>query len=264
MNEEDKIQLIESYLLKRLPEDELLAFEQRLKNDPELVTEVAFNKSIINGIELNGKLSKFREHLNSLREESSKNTVIATTSKPADNSKDHKEWRVKQGQWRWMSGIAAIFLITFGSYLYIHSHSDQALFSKYYQPYPGNVQISVLRGEGTDQSLEQQAIQAYNNGSYQHAVDLLEAVIKKNPADVNWCIFLGIAYLELNDFKQAEYNLNKVVLNSQSTYFKQGQWYLALTFMKDHQTAKARAVLENLKRGKGVYSQKAKNLLEDM
>jgi len=261
MDEEEKIQLIEDYLLQRLSTEQNLAFEQQLKNDPPLVKDLELHNLLLQGIELEGKLTKFSKHLNTLKTASSSehisNLVVAKRQATGKTGASVKTIQ------RWIAGAAAVILLLVGSYWYLNDDSTESLYNKYYQVYPGSVQKSIVRGD-TSYTLEEQAMQAYEGRNYQRAAALITSVIQTKPEDPDWPFYLGISYLELNDFKQAERYLKISATNPRSMYIKQAQWYLALSYVKNNQNAQAKEILNNLKLQTGVYSDKAKQLVEHL
>ena len=260
MNEEDRLQLIDDYLSRRLTLEESLAFEKDVSNDPDLAKELASYRDIVEGIKLDGKLKEWRRHMTSLNGGQPKMESANDVPAPVLNLKPQKG-KPQLTLWRWAAGVAAIFLISIGSYLYMDSGSNRALYSKYYQPYSGSVQLSVLRGD-TSTNPEEQAIQAYDTRNYTEAEHLLRTVISKHPEDPDWHFYLGITYMELNNYKDAEANLSRVAQNSESLLYKQARWYLALLFLKKDQRDEAKKILNNLKNEKGVYAEKARDLYE--
>lgn len=259
MDEEEKIQLIEDYLLQRLSFEENLAFEQQLKNNPPLSKELELYKLLFQGIELEGKITKFSMHLNALRTTSSA-PISAPAAKKQVSRKTGASVKTIQ---RWIAGAAAVVLLLVGSYWYLNDDSTETLYSKYYQVYPGSVQKSIVRGD-TINSLEEQAMQAYEARNYSRAAALITSVIQTKPEDPDWPFYLGISYLELNNFEQAEKYLKISATSPQSMYSKQARWYLALAYIKNNEKAKAKEILNTLKLQTGVYSDKAKQLVEQL
>jgi predicted Zn-dependent protease len=253
MNEEEKIQWMEDYLYQRLTPEQSLVFQQQLKDDPDFRKEVELHQLLLKGITLESKVSQFREHLHTLREEVPVITINTISETP----------RATILLWRWVASVAAVLLIGLLYFWYAQPPTNEALFAQYYQPYRGSVLATVLRGDSV-LTLEKKAIQAYDNHRYQQAIPLLEQVVQQREGNVNWRFYLGIAYLEVGQLNKAVNTLHGVAQNPQGLFQKQAQWYLALAYLKQNQTGQARKTLQALTKQPGVYAEKAAQLLSEL
>lgn len=253
MNEEEKIQLLDDYLHERLTAQQLVDFQQMLASDPELRKELELHETLIRGIVLESKTSHFKKHLTELRKEAD----AIPLHEPA--SKKNRKIPV----WGWAAGLAAMLLMGFFYFWIAKSVSGETLYADNYEPYPSNVLASITRGD-SGMTLQQQAVQAYENGRYEKAIPMLEEILNKEPENAGWQLVLGICYLENNDAEEAEKTLLKAAQNPNSLFYQQAQWYLALTYLKQNNKKQAASVLKDLAAQSGVYPQKAKQLLTEL
>jgi Tfp pilus assembly protein PilF len=87
--------------------------------------------------------------------------------------------------------------------------------------------------------------------------------VEANPADEQFILQLGSAYLSTNQTKKAIENLQKV--NLSSVNYQAAQWYLALAHLQNNEVEIARKTLTALANaGERTYSMRAKTLLKKL
>ncbi|GGB79001.1 tetratricopeptide repeat protein [Dyadobacter sediminis] len=252
MNEEERIQLLDDYLHKRLTAKQRSDFQQKLASDPGLQKELEIHELLMNGITLESKKTHFRKHLADLRKEA---PVVPLQDPVVKKSR-------RMPVWGWAAGLAAM-LLTGIFFWWERPSSGENLFTRYYEPYPSTVLASVTRGD-TLASWQQLAVRSYENNDYQKAIPLLKKLASGQADSTGWLLILGISYLETDQYQLAESSLKKVVHDPDSLFYKQGQWYLALTYLKQNKTAPAKSVLQELGKQSGIYARKANQLLSEL
>ncbi|MGB0524094.1 MAG: tetratricopeptide repeat protein, partial [Flammeovirgaceae bacterium] len=131
--------------------------------------------------------------------------------------------------------------------------------------------INVTRGDHSDVKA---AEEAYNEGNYQQAISLfskaLEKPIEPNPEGKKIFtkemiqLYLGNAYMNVQQYDKAETSF-KAVVNVEDTTFKQDAiWYLGLTYLKMKNKSEARIWLEKTAKGKSIYARDAQAILEEL
>ncbi|MCB0839928.1 MAG: hypothetical protein KDD99_24830, partial [Bacteroidetes bacterium] len=71
---------------------------------------------------------------------------------------------------------------------------------------------------------------------------------------------IGICQLELGQFGEAQASFTQLIESSE-IFRDQGQWYLALVYLKQGELEKCKVELENLAGKSGGFQQKAEGLL---
>lgn len=254
MTEEEKVHLIEGYINDMLSEEEVAAIRRRIEQDPDFADEVTLHRSIVKAIEVEGKMKSFKANLAKLRSKDESHTMNRI-QKPAP---DH------YGLWRWVSGIAAVIVVGMFIYLVIHKDSDyEEVFSNYYKPYPSNILASSVRGENT-QSLELQALGAYENQDFQLAIPLLKAASQANPSRKEWQFFLGIAYLEVGQLEVAHALFEGVVASETNVLVRQAKWYNGLVLLKQKKIEEAKEHFVVLSEDDDTYGRLATEILGEL
>ena len=250
--EERDLELVSDYLYDRLNDMERLAFERRLREDESFKVFYEEIKLMIKGIGSYGR----RENLQKVQllEE-----VLSKGSEDLPRSGSRKLFY-------WMA--AAVFALVVVSSVFLLQPSRPsalALFESYYDPYP-NVFEPIERGaEEEHPSLKKKAFIAYENSRFNEASGFFETLLSttdETGRDIA-LLYLGICYIELGQELEALDCLGKI--GEKGVLHNQGQWYMALVFMKRNETDNAKMILEELeKTGESYYSGRAQEILDQL
>ncbi len=240
---EDLQNRLDKYISGAMNESDALKFEEEIEGDEELKREYNLQKNLSLGIAVHAN-----EALKSKLEKIHNDVVSSPSSSGKSSSL----------QWRYLA-IAASVSILIISYFLISSNKN-SLYSKYYEA----PTFSIQRGSSTNNLLDQAGLN-FNNKKYKQAADNFKTYLIDYPNDQNARFYLGITYLELEDYDNAIVALDKVVSSDDPLMKDQSLWYLALAHLT-RDKSKARLLLGNLSQDQhsGKWQKMAKNLLEEL
>jgi len=224
---------IQAYLHDQLTDVEKQAFEELLKSNPEIAQETREALLIKEGLALEQDVELMQR--------------IERLEASLENKKSSNTWI------RW---AAAILILAIPVYYFSSlPSSPEELYKEYYSPYE-NV-IGATRGDNAGNYLL-----SYDHGNYKDAVvELSEAIeVSENPQD--YYLYLGISYLELDDYQNAIETFSKI--ESTNRFANHSKWYGALTYLKMGDENKAKEVLKELKESEGSFSKQAEEILESL
>ena len=246
MNNDYDIALVEKYFDNELTETESAEFSERLNADHAFKQLVAREKTLIQGVRLEG-LSRDLRFLKSLEQD------LAKKPEPVWN---HKTWYAIAASFSIVVAVAA-GLLTLNS----KSTSDE-LFAQYYdKPYPTSVfNESNTRGSETVVSKRSQAFEAYDREDYAQAAQLFSELLKTKQ-EPELLLLLGNANLKLGHVEQAKQNFITLITDFDELDIP-GKWFLSLCYLKSGDVDNARKVLEELGAMEVSYATKAKELLK--
>jgi Flp pilus assembly protein TadD len=118
-----------------------------------------------------------------------------------------------------------------------------------------------LRGNTAD-SLAGMAADKFNNKQYYEALPVLQEYVKLQPGDIQMNFSLGICYLEVERFTDAE-QIFSTIATGQTAFAETANWYLALTALKQKDITKCRSILNSIPSTSAWFA-KAKELLEKL
>ncbi len=235
---------IDGYLNNELNIDELNAFEESLKIDNKLKLEVEKHKLVQSTLKDTSSID-FRKKLQDI--DSEINTKVSS-KKPV--------FKLSRINWK----VAAVLVVSIGlmSLLFLQNSTTkhEELFATYYVPYPMD---DITRGEISSHTSLNKLALSYNNENYERVVDLLESSedIKTND---KLKLYLANSYLNVNNEKKAIEVF--LCINKESEFYKDGQWFLALTYLKIDKKNKALPILGNLSAYDNLYTNNASQLIK--
>lgn len=244
-NEKD-IDIIEAFYQNKLKGNELASFIQRRKNDPAFDEEVEDYVLIFQGIEAQGKRN-FIENVQSWEAEIEK--------KPSTKTLAINQYLA----------IAASVLILLISIMWLFfpgyfSKNNDELFLAYFQPYDDVVSV-----RSNQSNYFEQGMNAYNEQSYDKAIEFLKLVKPENPQKNAAELYLGISYLAIGETENAA-TIFKPMSEDGTGLFKEiAEWNLALTYLKKREELLLNETLQNIITQKEhIYKQQAEDLKRDL
>jgi cytochrome c-type biogenesis protein CcmH/NrfG len=110
------------------------------------------------------------------------------------------------------------------------------------------------------------AMQSYENKKYTEASLLFDSYLVTNPNDAQSLYFSGLSHYENHDYKKAIPLLEKFSKQESSMVYQKNnqdaEWYLAISYLKINQKAKAETILQKIADSSHKYSNQAKVLLK--
>jgi tetratricopeptide (TPR) repeat protein len=243
-------ELAERYVLGDLNPGEKEQFEHEMNLRPELKKQV----DLLNGISaaiLDQDLIEFR-------------TMVKEES--AEYKVSRKGQRVRRLLVRASFAAATIVLVA-ATFFVLSVQGNKAassvkVFSEFYNPYSSGL-VSRSSSENGDE-LYSQAIRQYGAMLYKSASASFEEILAKNPDNNGALFFSGMTYMELKDYKKAALRFNTVLINGNSLYVQQAEWYMGLSLLAVNDRKNALLHFRNLATGAGYYYSKAKLVLKEL
>ncbi|HPA35611.1 MAG TPA: hypothetical protein PLA16_04550 [Chitinophagales bacterium] len=229
--------LIEKFLEHTLSAEEQLEFDRLLQSDTAFQQEFEFQKKLKASIIIETR-EKQKEQLRALERE------IATPS------------RFKY------AAAAAIILVVFAALIFALIRPDtDDLYASYYEPFP-NLEKPTTRDK-TATDLPAKAFYAYDTENYATAAALFDQIYTQQAADYA-ILYEGLSYMELGKFRQAIQTFELFDFEKQNNYTHTISWYLALCYLKNQQTERAKFLLEEVSHSDSQFKASSTELLEEL
>ncbi|HEX8517493.1 MAG TPA: tetratricopeptide repeat protein [Bacteroidia bacterium] len=103
---------------------------------------------------------------------------------------------------------------------------------------------------------------SFNRQEFGAALENFGLLLENNPADVNAQFYSALAFYNLGRIDKAVSGLEKVLENTNTSFYPEAQWYLALLNIKAGNFGNARLILERIVAEKGFYARKAADKLK--
>jgi hypothetical protein len=230
MNNIDKQDIIDNYLLNRMTETERIDFEAEMASDDQLKETVDLQRLLVTEIKqrsfISGIIKETEERINKVKPE---NKTVPSTVSEASVELESAAYKIPFRQMMMVVwSAAAIFIGVF----FINNAVQNSRMDNLYIAYYAAPQANVMRGDEM-------------RGSDLIKMDLMQA----------------IEYLENNQPKQAHVILLKLYQATDSSdYDEDIRWYLALTELKLHNKSDAKKYLGELADSE-YYGSKANEIL---
>jgi hypothetical protein len=237
----DKEYLQERHLRGELTTEEQTAFDQMLASDPEFAREVKAGELAVEGL----KSLHIRQRIQEVRQQ----VGDQQKEKEAPTELKKKPGRVISIFRRPLSIAASVLVLVVAAYFIYLSFGSQSLYDQYNQ-HPTFAVTEMSASADYDLS---RAEAAFQKGDYEVTQQELSAYLNARPTDTLALLFQGICQLELDNFSQAEGIFSDIQAGT-SDFRDLGEWYLALTFLKQEDTERAREVLSNIAQDSEKYA----------
>src|SRR5690606_26496788 len=231
-NNQETQELIDSYLLGRLDTDDLAEFKERMSIYPDFRVAIEKLKAVMRGTEEQGLKNSLEDFHSEI--------VI----------EPEKKWLTPG----WLA-LAASVLILIGVSTWailISGSSSDKVFAENFKPDPG---LPTTMGTASDYEFYYGMV-SYKRKEYGDAILRWEPLYAANPENDTVVYFLGVANLANSNPRQATKYLEMAQTKTESVFYEDIQYYLALSLLKENRIEEAIETLEN------SDSQKNKALLE--
>ena len=260
--DKDKHIQMQEYLDNLMSEEDSTAFEKELNNNEELQRDFDLLKDIEHELG-NKELINFKKKLSGVMEQPIQTTVI---------KKD--KGKVISLSRRILSLAASFLVIGLAGWWFLSQPaSPEQIYANNFSVHPDKLSIEIedrLSETGFGINKEalgnlQNAINTYNNGDYQMAIQQLNAYKNANSEDVlaSYAQFYeAVALLKNGKIEAGQEqleSLSKVNFPLQAD----AQWYLALANLQQGNITKAKEILQSLT-AVTRYQKKATNILNDL
>ena len=246
---EKKQELIEAYLAKRLEQEELSNFEQRLKDDPTFAQEVDLHKELETAL---GDEDTF-----SL--ESTLLEIRSEMEEGEEDQKDNSSTKVVSLYRRFRTPAIAAAVALLAGLFYILMPSEPDLYSQHFEPYPNY--LTTRSAEADNKELLNASSLQYSNLQFEEALKGFQQLLETNPNQYDLVFYSGMSQLQLNQLAAATQSFQQVIQHGDNNFVAPAQWYLALTQVKAEQYAAAQTTLTSIVERNGDYAEKARALV---
>jgi tetratricopeptide (TPR) repeat protein len=268
IDDTNKAEVIEHYLLGKLNQELLEEFNHKLATDAQFKAEVSLEQALYRNLQVVGRRER-RLKLEAFHEEMAR---PAFEVEPAENQEAEErplpgkviQFPVKRFAWMAAASIALII----GTTLILNPFErnrvrPETMFATAFTPYPGG---ETTRGDGERGSTKAQAFAAYREGNYQESIDLFKAVPEGEKDEMTW-FFLGNALLSADRPQEAIHTFESYLLQYEE-FAIEARWYLGLAYLQVGEAAKAKQQFEQVASAPdpqaGEYQEKAKELLNQL
>src|SRR5690606_11939309 len=138
-----------------------------------------------------------------------------------------------------------------------NGESSQKIFAENFKPDPG---LPTNMGKSSDYEFYYGMV-SYKRKEYNDAILRWEPLYATNPENDTIVYFLGVANLANGNARQAKKYLEMALENTESVFYEDIQYYLALSLLKKNMVAEAKAIIENSTAPKNVALLEALNSL---
>lgn len=244
---EEEYQLIIKYLDGHLDEAEQHTFDQLMESSEEFRQEVANTETIIASLKVADRAKRFQD------------VKDAFEKLDSTNRKTHPQ-NIRS---TWMIGIAAaIALLLVGYFSFFNNDTpanSKQLYAQYFEPFPVEA-----GGKRNSDQVVLKGIELYSQSKYAEAIPLLKELLINDTVAINR-IYLANAYLETNQFSEAEILLKEIPIEELSTVMdRYAAWYLSLSFIAQNKLEEAKKHLQSLSESNGYYQEEAIEILDSL
>ena len=235
----NKQRLIQKYLKNNLSPDERLMFDTLMEHDMDFKADVDLAKNIKKVIRADQRVALKKE--------------LQTIDAAIGQSK-------KKYPFLKLALAASVTILLLAlAYLYTRPEvvSNEELFAQNFAP-TTNVLHPLIRGEDSLTQM-QEIFVLYENASYEKFIQSFDNIDITNP---DYRFYLANAYLAIGNVNKAITILQTYLKNKNAKYKTKAHWYLALAYLKNDDSAKAKKELELIKNNPDFKSEKIKKILE--
>ena len=222
---QEEFEHIEAYINGQLNDEDLVVFEDRLKNEDGFSSKIDNIKTVINGLETQALKEQLDEFHNELSNKQNQNI----THQP----------KVRILNWKKIA-VAAVLIIGLGSFWLFSGSSNERLYAEYFTPDPG----LPTTMSSNDNYEFYEAMVDYKQGDYKTAISKWKVLQKAKPNNDTLNYFIGVAHLANKNGDAAIYLLENAANNSSFPLINDAYYYLGLAYLKEGNVDKAKENLQ--------------------
>lgn len=234
--------IFNNYFSGTLSESDLREFEILLKTDPDFKEKFEFEKDVRAAI-----ISEKKDNLR---------RGFQTIEKNRQAEKGKNSNLVKY----LIAASVAILLGIVGFNYFNKPISNENLFAQNFEPYR-NI-IEPITRNNNQKNERQFAFESYEMGNYKKAVTSFEQLYKSS-GETYYLFYIANAEMALGKNNEAIKNL-ETHQKYNDEFFEKSQWYLALAYLSNNQTEKAKILLKAISKNKTFNYKNAAAILEKL
>jgi tetratricopeptide (TPR) repeat protein len=236
VDKEELYDVIDRHLRNELTGEEAKQLEELIQKDPDFANSLALHKEIQFTLADKG-LRNFQQLVKEADE-----AYAAAPPSAAPRKIIPLYLKIAASVALLVAIGAAIFLMRTPP-----SHTD--LFNEYFATYSAPVNFRSGDSPYADEDWKQ-ALAYYDGGHYEEAIPYLTKVIANKPSNKLAQLLRGVGHLALGATAEAEQDFNALIEQGENLFVDQAKWYLALTYLKQGDTEKAKSLLDALRQEK--------------
>jgi tetratricopeptide (TPR) repeat protein len=258
IHQEEKLKIdTKRYYDNEMTPAQQLEFESSLIKDMEFFNEVNQPKETSSSSDellLKKQLEEAFKNYEASQEQPSTNTPSITIIKKTSISDRFKYWLAAASIF-----VLLIVGITIGYNTQPSDSLENRLFEEYYEPLSAK-DIFLLNNSSLNL-----ARQKYLDGDYTNAILLLKDLPSYITIEVEKNLYIGLALMEIGDYKAATGYLEKIMANqSDFNFIPQVRWYLGLCYLKEGNNEKAIGLFQTIVDKNSFNYKQAKKVLRKL
>lgn len=160
-----------------------------------------------------------------------------------------------------IASITAVFALVFSLNIYHNNRIMDNVFTTYYTPLEYDQELASRGNDSISPELIS-AMNAYHKGEYQVALQEFNTM---QSVDKDFLIYKAICLIETKELPEAIKLLEQLVNDGEgSEYWQQANWYLAISYLGNHEKDKAMLLFEEIIYSNGVYKNEAEKTIKSL
>ena len=259
MDELDRFERIERYVMGRMTSSEAGDFEGLMEKDLQLAEAVQRKQLLLNGLKINHQenlMAKIK-------------SIQASTAEELDSALAHRSSKLRRLAIA-ASIAATILLIALGLWLLLPPSNEQ-LARQFFEPYPDVLSEKIEQkgffGSHPSENYLEKGMAEYELGNYQEGIIAINNYLKEAPPEHPFLqesrLYLAISHFLLKDYERSTALLLDLDQDSAFERRKLVDWYLGLSLLAEGKETAAVDKLDELSNDKD-YNQKVQIILDKM
>ena len=243
MNEENKQELFEKYLIGDLNEEDRDRLQQMSQADDEFSSELKDTKMMISALRVQQK-----------EELKLKYTAMYQAV---------KEQKKRPYSGKWYYGIAAAVILVITSTLIINmfqTKDNSEVFASYFKPV---IVPTTARNDAINDD-RAKAINLYISEEYSTAAEQFQILMESQQEDPLISLLLANSFLKLNKTDEAISLLEDLLTNKEVFYREYSHWYLSLAYIKIDKPEESKKLLLKIRMDDMIFKEQANQLLKEL
>ncbi|WP_234736901.1 tetratricopeptide repeat protein [Tellurirhabdus bombi] len=242
----EQYELIEAYLNGQLSAADQKDLEHEIQANAELAAEMQTQRDLRVGLRTITIQNRVQAALKRYKERKSaenKPPVIPLNSQPKARSIDYR---------RWLTAASAVLILGFSTIWIWHQQEKRANSALLDNYMPDAAAFDTKNFPSalnqTSKNDLQKGLQSYRKGNYDEAIGQLRKLSpdRSTSSVVNY--YLGLSHLSRGETNKAILYLEKASNSPQAQIRQKAIWYLAMAHLKSGNKAKAKPILERVRR----------------
>jgi hypothetical protein len=102
----------------------------------------------------------------------------------------------------------------------------------------------------------------FSKEQFSDAIVQFQLLLENNPNDVNALFYSGVAYSKIENYSQSIKKLELVLHYSNTTFYPEAKWNLALAYIKTGNEIRAKQLLIEIQNENGFYAKRAEEIIK--